>query len=287
MSETSYHFDVTAENFEQYVLENSRHVPVLVDFWAPWCGPCQSLMPLLSRLADEYGGQFLLAKVNIDEQPELATQFGVRSVPTVKLVRHAQVADEFMGAIPEAQIRQFLDPHIERESDKQLPDIQAAFDAGEHEQALARLLQLREDEPQNLRLTLVQAEMLIALKRLDEAVQLLEALPAGDAHEPQVQALLSRLQLMQAVADAPSTESLQQRLEADPNDSEARYQLAMQQSAAADYESALASLLELLKRDRAYQDDGARKAMLLIFEQLGGESELVSRYRRMMTMAMY
>ncbi len=287
MSEANYHFDVTTENFEQYVLENSRHAPVLVDFWAPWCGPCQSLMPLLSRLAEEYDGLFLLAKVNIDEQPELAGRFGVRSVPTVKLIKNGNVADEFMGAIPEAQIRRFIDPHIQRESDRRLPEIQASFEAGEHEQALAQLLQLRETEPQNLKLILAQTEMLMALERFSEADALLQSLPADLGQEPEVTAQQSRLQLLSAVSDAPSVESLHQRLSENPDDSEARYQLAMQLSAAADYEGALAALLALLQRDRNYGDDGARKGMLMIFEQLGGEGELVSRYRRLMTAAMY
>lgn len=287
MSEASYHFDVTAENFEQYVSENSQHVPVLVDFWAPWCGPCQSLMPLLSRLAEEYAGQFLLAKINIDEQPELATRFGVRSVPTVKLIRHAKVVNEFTGAIPEQQIHQFLDPYIERESERQLPTIQAAFDAGQHAQALAQLQQLREAEPENLRLVLLQAEMLIALKQLAEAEALLQALPANLEQEAEVESLKSRLKLLAAVQNAPDVETLRQRLEANPDDSEARYQLAMQLNASADYEGALAAFLELLKRDRSYADDGARKGMLMIFEQLGGEGELVSRYRRQMAMALH
>jgi len=287
MSETSYHFDVTAENFDQFVLENSQHVPVLVDFWAPWCGPCKTLMPLLSRLAEEYAGQFLLAKVNIDEQSQLATQFAVRSVPTVKLIRHGKVVDEFMGAIPEQQIRRFLDPHIERESDRQLPAIQAAFDAGQHEQALEQLQQLREDEPENLRLILAQTEMLITLKRLDEANTLINSLPANLEQDAEVQGLKSRLQLLSAVQDAPDLETLRRQIETNPDDSEARYLLAMQQNAAADYEGALESFLELLKRDRNYADDGARKGMLMIFEQLGGEGELVSRYRRQMAMALH
>jgi putative thioredoxin len=287
MSEASYHFDVTVDNFDQYVLENSRQVPVLVDFWAPWCGPCQSLMPLLGRLAEQYGGQFLLAKVNIDEQQELATRFGIRSVPTVKLLRHGEVVDEFAGALPEPQIRQFLDPHIERESDRRLPAIQAAFEAGEQEQALQQLLELRELEPDNHRLVLVQAEMLMAANRPEEAGRLLDALPANMAQEADVQALQSRLKLMAAVKDAPAVEVLRQRIEADPADSEARYQLAHQLTASGDYEAALEAFLGLLQRDRQFADDGARKGILMVFELLGNQGELVSRYRRKMAMAMH
>lgn len=287
MSEASYHFDVSAENFDQFVLENSRHVPVLVDFWAPWCGPCKSLMPMLTRFAEEYAGLFLLAKVNIDEQQELATRYNVRSVPTVKLFRNGEAVDEFMGAIPEQQIRQFLDPYIVRESDRQLPAIQAAFEAGDQDQALQQLQQLRDDEPDNMRLVLVQAEMLIRLQRLKDTTALIEALPANLEQDSQVQALKSRLRLMSAVQNAPDIETLRQRIETNPDDSEARYQLAMQLNASADYEGALAAFLELLKRDRDYADDGARKGMLMIFEQLGNEGDLVAHYRRQMAMALY
>jgi putative thioredoxin len=217
----------------------------------------------------------------------LATRFGVRSVPTVKLLRDGEVVDEFMGAIPEQQIRQFLEPHIERESDRQLPAIQAAFAAGEQAQALEQLRQLREAEPDNHRLLRIQAEMLMAADRLAEAAQSLNALPANIEQEPEIQALKSRLQLMSAVIDAPSAESLRQRIEADPADNEARYQLAMQLSAGGDYEAALGVFLDLLQRDRHYADDGARKGMLMIFDLLGGEGDLVSHYRRRMAMALH
>lgn len=287
MSEANYHFDVTADNFDQYVLENSRHVPVLIDFWAPWCGPCQSLMPLLSRLAEEFGGLFLLAKVNIDDQPELATRFGVRSVPTVKLIRNGELIDEFMGAIPEQQIRQFLDPHIERESDRQLPAIKAAFEAGEQEQALAQLQALIELEPDNYRLILAQAEMLFEANRLEEAKTLIHSLPPNIEQEQEVQALKSRLELISNIKDAPSIEVLRQRVAAEPSDSEARYQLGHQLAASGEYEAALETFLGLLQHDREYADDGARKGMLMIFELLGGEGDLVSRYRRRMAIAMH
>lgn len=285
--EQQYSFEATVENFEQFVLNNSTHVPVLVDFWAPWCGPCQNLMPLLVQLSEQYAGTFLLAKVNIDEQPALASQFAVRSVPTVKLFRHGKVVDEFMGALPESQLRAFLDKHVDKESDKQMPAILEAFANGEQEAALQQLRQLRELESENLELMLCESEFLRRMQRSPEALELLNGLPAKFATEAQVQAAKSRLQLDMAAQNAPDAETLLKQLADNPADHPSRLQLANRYSGEGKYEQALEQFMELLRRAPDFEDQAARKGMLMVFDLLGGQGELVSRYRRQMFTALH
>lgn len=287
MNASSFQFDVTAETYSRLVLESSQQVPVLLGFWAPWCAPCKSLLPMLGRLAEEYDGQFLLAKVNIDEQQGLAVQHGVRSVPTVKLIRRGEVVDEFTGAIPEQQIRAFLEPHIERESERRLPELIAQFQAGAREEALAALQQLRAAEPENPKLLAAEVDMLMTMERYREADALLTTLPPNVEMSPEIQGLKSRLQLAMDASEAPSIAELEQMLAAAPSNSEARYQLAVQRSTNGDYEGALEAFMELLRRDRHYGDDAARKGMLMVFDLLGGEGELVNRYRRQMFNALH
>ncbi|MGM0593271.1 MAG: thioredoxin [Pseudomonadota bacterium] len=282
MNSETYTFDVTDENFQHAVLDNSAHVPVLVDFWAPWCGPCQSLMPLLEKLAGEYGGKFLLAKANIDEQQELAMQFGVRSVPTVKVFRHGQEQEQFTGALPESQLREVIERHIERESDRLLAEILQRFTDGQQQAALEQLRQLRQAEPENRRLLEQELEMLITMGELEEADSLLQSLPANIQQEEAIQVLQADLTLKRAISDAPDSDTLRQRLQQNPDDSQARHQLALRLNEQGDVEGALEALLELLRRDRSYGDEAARKGMLMLFEQLGPDDERVARYRRQM-----
>jgi len=206
----------------------------------------------------------------------------VRSVPTVKLFRHGQGVDEFSGALPESQLRAFIDQHVEKESDRRLPAIMAQFNAGEQEAALLQLRELRALEPANRQLVETELEMLLAMKQFSEAQTLLQSLPAEVQLEPSMQALHSTLQLQLAASEAPDSDELQRRLEQNPNDSEARYQLGVQLTTAGEYEAALQTFLELLRRDRNYGDEAARKGMLMVFDQLGADDELVSRYRRQM-----
>jgi len=286
MSATQYSFDVTVEAFQQQVIDASHQVPVLVDFWATWCGPCQTLMPLLTRLAEDYQGQFLLAKVEIDQQQQLATHFGVRSVPTVKLVKNGQIVDEFTGALPEGEIRAFLDKHIEKESDRRMQQAVDLYEQGEVETALQQMQQVILDDDSNMKNRVIFAEALIKEQRYEDARQLLNSLSMDVQMTPEVSALYAQLEFSETLDQADDVETLQQRIEADPKDSEARYQLSAQYLSQGDYEPAMEQLLEIVRRDRGYQDDAGRKGLLRIFEMLGNSGELVSKYRRKLAQAL-
>ena len=286
MNDNQFIIDASAENF-QSVLQLSQQTPVLMDFWAPWCQPCKVLLPIVEKLAREYRGQFILAKVNIDEQQALAGQFGVRSVPTVKMIRDSQLREEFSGALPEAEVRAFIERHIDKASDRVIDAAMAAYSQGHGAEAEQLLREAMAMEPVNYRAHLTLGELLARDGRSDEAQQLLAALPADGGADPAAQTLHARLAFTREAAAAPLLPALQQALALNPQDSAARYQLAMRLVVEGDFEAGLQQLLELVRRDRGYRDDAGRKAMLQIFELLGGEGELVNHYRRQMFTAMH
>jgi putative thioredoxin len=287
MSDTPYAFEVTADSFQQYVLENSFKVPVLVDFWAEWCAPCQTLMPLLAGLAAEYNGQFLLAKVNSDMEQSLAQQYGVRSLPTVKVFRNGEIVDEFMGAQPESVIRALLEQHIERESDKLRMKAMASLEQGDADTALEVLTKARETDPDNPRVTLDLARLKLQLDELDAAETLLQSLPRDKQEEDDARALMARISIAKATQDAPDHETLKQQIADNPDDLKARLQMANQCIALGEYADGLEQFLEIMKRDRSFEDDAGRKGLLNTFEMLGGQSDLISAYRRKMAMLLY
>ncbi|MEL0583946.1 MAG: thioredoxin [Candidatus Thiodiazotropha sp. (ex. Lucinoma kazani)] len=282
MSDSPYIFEVTVENFQQVVLDNSMKCPVLVDFWAEWCNPCKTLMPLLARLADDYQGQFILAKINTEQQQQLATHFQIRSIPSVKLFHNGEVVDEFMGALPEGEIRQFLNKHIPRESDALLDQADALLLQGDSESAGVLLKQASDNDPENPRIRRSYAHYMVTLGKLEEAENLLQALPMDERNKPEVASMLARIRFDRATADTPPVEELEARLKENPADSEALHQLASHKIMGNDYESALELLLTLMQKDRSYGDNAAQKEMLRIFDMLEGQGELVKRYRNRM-----
>ncbi|MEJ2440802.1 MAG: thioredoxin [Gammaproteobacteria bacterium] len=279
-------FDTTFETFADDVLDASNEVPVLVDFWASWCGPCKQLMPVLTKLADEYQGGFKLAKVNIDEQQQLAQQFRVRSVPTVKVVKAGQVVDEFLGAQPEPEIRKLLDKYVTRESDKLMAAALERYNNGETD-AKQEMVQIVNSDPQNNNLRLLYVDVLMREKQYDEARAILQSLPADVRQQPEVAGLLGRLEFLGAASGGADETSLLASIDKDPADCEARYQLSSYYITQARYEEALEQLLEIMKRDRNYGDDAGRKGILKVFDMLGGRGEVVSRYRQKMASLLY
>ena len=276
----SFSIDVTEENFTREVIEASHKTPVLVDFWATWCGPCKNLMAVLTKLADEYAGQFILAKVEIDQEQNLATQFSVKSVPTVKMIVNGEMVDESTGAIPEAQIREFINKHLNSSEDSPLQQAIAAYQQGEPESALEKMQEILLAEPANPMVRIEFANMLMREKRFDDARDLLNSLSADDKNNPTALALFGQFESIDAVVDAPDIESLLLTVEQEPANCLAREQLSAHYKLRGDYAAAMEQLLEIVRRDRNYNDDAGRTGLLKIFEMLGHQHELVGQYRR-------
>ena len=277
---TQFSFDVSLEEFEAKVLQPSLQVPVVIDFWAPWCGPCQTLKPMLEKLAEEYKGRFLLAKINSDENPEIAGHFGVRSIPSVKVIHQGQLVDEFNGALPEGQVRAFLD-RIALPAGPEQVDLRAEAAAllaeGKLEEALAVLVQASQANPQDQGIQLDAVDVLMQLGRTDEARQLLGGDYPDEAER--ANALRARLALLDGAAD---TAPLEAKLSGNPDDHATRLELAKAYAAQNRFREALDAALEVVRRDRFFDEGAGRKALLQFFEALSGEQhdDLVREYRR-------
>jgi len=284
---TSPHIaDVTEQSFDAAVLTRSRQVPVLVDFWAAWCGPCKMLMPVLQKLADEYGGKFFLAKVNTDVEQALANRYGVKSLPTVKLFKNGQVMDEFLGVQPEKAIRALLDRHISRESDALVHKALLALQSGNANEALAILQQAMQSDPTNDRVKLELTRLFIRLGRPTDAETTLGTLSAETRDGADAAALRAQLEFARIAAGARPIDELRKSLASNPRDSAARYELAARLVLLGDYPAALDEFLEIVRTDRKFNDDAGRRAMLAVFNLLGGTGEIVNQYRRKLSMAL-
>lgn len=282
---TDHVFDVDQQTFETEVLQASLTTPVLVDFWATWCEPCKTLGPMLEKLAVEYNGAFRLGKVDVDKQQELAGMFGIRSVPTVVLVKDGQVLDGFAGALPEGQLREFLSRHVQPlEAAEQAIEQEAAPE--NPEQAIDRLQQAIAAEPGKSELKLELALALMRAGQTDAAEAALMALPANLAIDARAVRLRSELDLAHALKDAPTRAELQQRLQTDTGDWAARDQLGVRLLLEGDAEAGLEQFLLILQKARDWNDGQARKRLLAAFATLD-DAELVGRYRRRMASLLF
>ncbi len=287
MSEPRFIFDADEQNFQQGVIDNSHQLPVLVDFWAEWCQPCKQLIPILEKLAKEMQGQFLLAKVNSETQQALSQQFQVRSIPTVFIFKNGEIVDQFNGLIPEQQIRDYIQRHITTEGDRIRNQAVQQIQSGDFEGGHKLLLEAEQLEPENANIQIDLAHIEANNQAYQEAQQRLEKLRGDNRQRPEVISLLSKIELALATEGAASVEELLLQVETTPDNSTARYQLAMQLIQQENFEPALQHLLTLMQRDRDFQDGVAQKRMLDIFSLLGDEHPLVGSYRRKMFSALY
>jgi putative thioredoxin len=263
------------------VIEGSRKTPVVVDFWAPWCGPCRALTPILEKLAAEYAGRFVLAKINSDENPELSARYSVRGIPNVKAFADGEVVDEFSGALPEGQVREFLERLVPSPADDLRDEAAAVYaQTRDADRALEILSRAEALDASNEEIRIDRAAVLADAGRHDEANAVLAALKPLTQMSARVNALKAKLDLAQGAADASSIDELQKRIGANADDLDARLQLAHAHTAAQSYREALEQLLEIVGRDRGFGEDAGRKTMLKVFELLGNAGDLVSEFRR-------
>ena len=280
-------FDVTTATFEQDVLQASIEQPILVDFWAEWCGPCKSLGPLLEKIVEAHHGAVRLAKVDVDKEQQLAAMFGVRSIPTVVLVRDGQIADGFAGALPEGQIREFLARHVQPR--EPVEDVAAEAPSAieeSPEQAIARLQQAIAAEPDKSELHLDLAVALMQVGNAAGAEVELDGLPANLAGDDRAKRLRAQLDLAGVLVDAPPLAELRARIERDDADHAARDLLGVRLLVGGDAEAGLEQFLAVLKADRHWNDGLARKRLVAAFNVLD-DADLVGTYRRRMSSLLF
>jgi putative thioredoxin len=287
VTEAAAPLTVTAATFMTDVVEASGQTPVLVDFWAPWCGPCKQLMPILDRLVEQYAGRFKLAKVNTDEQQELSQQIGVRSLPTVVLFKDRTVVDHFIGVVPESQIREMLDKHLPKTVDSPLQRAQQLKAAGDFAGARTIVENELARDRENVDLQTSLAELQALDGDVDGARKELERLQGANPSHPAVKRLAALLAFSDVVAAYPDVRSLRERAGANPADLDLRHALAVHQLLGGDVEPALLAWLEMLRDHRAYKEDLARRSLVMAFELIGEADPIVSQTRRAMARMLF
>jgi len=279
--------DVDARNFNKEVLEASKEVPVVIDFWAPWCGPCKVLKPMLEKLAAEYGGKFMLVKINSDESLDLAQEFGVRSIPDVRAIRNGKQVGAFVGALPLPQLRAFIDKLIPSASELERARAKEFIAAGDDLAASAALQKSIGLDPANDLARLDLAELLLKLKKLEETEALLEAVKPDFKLDEKVAALKQGIAFARSGQSGPGQDELERAVSANAGDLASRLKLANLHAGRGNYRQALDELLEIIRRDKDFGEGAARKQMLAIFNLAASEPDLVSEYRRKMASALY
>jgi putative thioredoxin len=283
--------DTTTANFAADVIRESRNQPVLVDFWAPWCGPCKQLTPSLEKAVREARGAVKLVKMNIDEHPTIAGQLGIQSIPAVIAFRDGQPVDGFMGAIPESQVRDFIaklggnvaGAGIE-EALAAAAEARAQGDTGAAGEIYSAVLG---EAPDNVEAVAGLADLLLEAGEADKASDLLAGVPADKAEQPAIAAVRAKIAMARQVKELGDPAEFERRLAADPKDHQARFDLAMIQNAMGRREEAANNLLAIIKADRSWKDDGARAQLLQFFEAWGLADEATLAARRKLSSLLF
>jgi putative thioredoxin len=283
---SSYSKEVTSASFDDDVLRASSEVPVIVDFWAPWCAPCKALKPILEKLAAEYLGKFTLAKVDTDQDPDLAAQFGVRGIPNVKAFVGGKVVAEFSGAIPEQAVRAFLDKLIPGPADKLRLEAAKATGEGDSEKGERLLREAVALDPAHGGARLDLAGALIARQAFSEADFLLQGLPERERDE-RAEQFVRQIGVWKRGQSLPGASDLAAALERNPQDLQLRLQLGERLMVEGHYEGALDQLIEVVRADRGALREQARRTMVEVFGLAAAQADLVTRYRRLLSGALY
>jgi putative thioredoxin len=288
MEGNAHVFDATLASFEQDVILKSKQVPVLVDFWAAWCGPCKSLGPVLEKLAEDFGGSFLLAKVDVDKEQQLAGYFQIKSIPTVMLLKDGQIVDGFPGALPEGQLREFLQHHgiAPALAAEPAEDAEAKPARPDPHAEVVRLRAAVQAEPEREELKLDLALALLGTGAAAEAKQLLDALPANLSTDERAVRAHARLGFHALLADAPPREVLERAIAADPADLRARHLLGVRLLVEGEEPEGMEQFLEMLRRDRAWGEHLAKRSLIDAFRIIE-DPDLVGSYRRRMASLLF
>ena len=286
MNATAHIVEIDESNAQQLLIEESMTRPVILDFWAEWCGPCKQLMPILEKLAEEYQGAFLLAKVNADEQQMLAQQLGVRSLPTVMVIKDGQPIDGFSGAQPESAVREMLDKHLPPPQAGAMAEAEQLLADGDIPGALALYRSAWEESGQKLEMTLAYAAALVSVNRLDEAETVLQGIRLAD-QDARYEQLMAQIELGREAARSPEVEALEAALAASPGDHATRVKLAVQLSQVSQYREALEHLLTVLRADKDFNNGEVRKVFLDTLATIGKGDPLAAEYQRKLFSLMY
>ena len=286
MTDSTVTTEATAKNFASAVIEKSRETLVLVDFWADWCAPCRMLMPVLAALATEYSGKIQLVKVNSDKEPQLATEYGVRSLPTVKFFKAGQVVDEFMGVLPEQAVREYIERNLDRPADHQIRAAVELSGTGQHDEAIKLLAAALVEDPKYDKTRLALAEEQIEVGSLADARQTLSEVSDQVRFDIPFKSLIARLELAEIANSDVDRATLEKRISSNPDDLASREQLGAICFAAGENDAAMEQWLEIVRRGQGDIKDNGRENLIRSFEVLGSQDQDVTRYRRLLAQAL-